>query len=98
MKRHLILATEPLQSSEEAQLLQSIGTPYYWHWIPNFWLLVDYTGAVTVTSLRDAVARLNPKVQCLALEVDPVTWAAMSRGNAQGVAHTDWISQSWKRE
>jgi hypothetical protein len=97
MKR-FILATETLSADQERALaLQFPQPPWaWWHWLPNFWLLVDQSGQMTGDNVRDLFSAVSP-AQCLVLEVDGRTWTGMfTTDMARRAAMETWIRSYWE--
>ena len=94
MKRRFILLTETLTAEQETQLRTALGSPYWWHWLPNAWLIVDFTNLVTVHTLNAAFHKVAPRSQCLVLEVDHKAWNSMELPTPNGKL-SDWIKTSW---
>lgn len=68
----------------------------WWHWISNFWLLVGHQ-EVTCSDIRDELLRLAPGMDCLVLEVNPVTWAGFG---PKTTVHDmfKWIKSTWRSD
>jgi hypothetical protein len=96
-KRFLIIS-DPLDADQVKGLKDALSGSGWWHWLPNFWLVIDTEEAWSAVSLRDKIRSLNSDVRCLVMEIKSETWAAMTKRNAKGVQMTDWIESNWDTE
>ena len=95
MTRRFIVSTDPLTADEETKFAEAVKIAAYWHWLPNFWLLVDPTRTLNAESIRNAVKAINSTKRCLVLEVEAKTWAALTKPDAQGRDMGAWIKSTW---
>lgn len=95
MKKRFVLMTETLTAEQETQLRGAIGPVHWWHWLPNAWLIIDYSESVTANSINAGFQSVAPNAQCLVLEVDHKAWASMERRMPKGVL-SDWIRTNWE--
>ena len=70
----------------------------WWHWISNMWLLVDSSGQMTASILRDKICKLysENRVMVIELDGDRDTWAGF--GPTQPKNMFDWIKQNWGKD
>lgn len=64
----------------------------YWHYIKDTWLLVDYDGTWTVSTIRAKARELLPDINLMiVLKVDDSSaWAGLgNKGNF------DWLNDTW---
>lgn len=94
--RYFVIATDPMTSELEKKFLDSLTGITWWHWLPNFWLIIDKKDNHTVASIRDSFKGISSTHRCVVLEVEPKTWAAMSKKDAQGRQMSDWLDENWK--
>lgn len=94
MKRKFILMTEAITPAQEVALRDSLGSPYWWHWLPNAWLIIDMSNSLSVNTLNLAFNKVAPLSQCLVLEVEPKAWNSMEKTTEEGKM-SDWIKSSW---
>lgn len=97
MTKHFVISTDEMTGAQEKALIKSLNPVSWWHWLPNFWLVKDSSDRLSVAIIRDLVHEINSTVRCIVLQVEPVTWAALSREDSAGRDMTDWIRNNWKR-
>jgi len=98
MSKFFTIATDPLSAEEEKKVKELFvpGT-IWWHWLPNFWLVKDNADHLNASNLISSIKSINSTARAVVLEVDPVTWSALTRPNAQGKNMSAWITSNWKR-
>lgn len=85
MAREFVVATVNLSEEEEAALANTFAGKGWWHWIPNFWIVIDPTDQLTPSSIRDSIRTItNGQKVALVLEIEGKTWAAMTRKDPDG--------------
>lgn len=96
--KYFVVATDPMTPDDEktfrASLSESVA---WWHWLPNFWLLRSRDDDLDAKGIRDTLRRTAGEIRCMVLEVDPITWAAMTKKNAKGKSMTEWLGKHWSR-
>lgn len=95
MIRRFVIATDALTAAQEKQLSEALGKTGWWHWLPNFWLVRDSSGSLTVGAITSIIKNIDKTKRAMVLEVNPVTWSALSRKNAAGRDMTAWIKETW---
>ena len=95
MTKYFCVSTDLMSSEQTKALKEAIGKAGWWHWLPNFWLVKDTSGTLSVTSIRDAIYEISSKTRCVVLEVNPETWAALTKPDEQGRDMADWIRKNW---
>lgn len=95
MTKRFIVATDPLTPDQEKIFHQKLLPAGWWHWLPNFWLIRDNTDSLTAASIRDSLRNINGSARCLVLEVDPITWAALTKKDQHGRGMAQWITDHW---
>jgi hypothetical protein len=93
--KRFTVATDPLTPDKEKALSEALKDVAWWHWLPNFWLVHDPNAKYTAMAIRDTIRRIDATVRCLVVEVEPVTWAALTRKDAQGRDMAAWIRTRW---
>jgi hypothetical protein len=93
--RHFIIATDPLSAAEQRKLSASLKGCGWWHWLPHLWLVADDKDQLTVEQIRDKIHAINQTVRAWVLQVEPVTWAALTKNDDQGRDGTEWIEKDW---
>lgn len=96
MAKYFVISTDPLSLEHTKALKEKLTNKIgWWHWLPNFWLVKDPHGTLKVEILRDYVKGVNPSARCFVGEVNPVTWAALTRKDPSGNDMADWLHKNW---
>jgi hypothetical protein len=99
MTRRFVIGVEGLGDAENARLkgyLDSWGS--WWHWIPNFWLLVTDDPGVSAEALRDYITSLNKEVRSIVFEFEEdITWAGKGP-TAEGKNMFNWLRRNWNKQ
>jgi len=66
----------------------------WWHWLPNYWLVIDNADTHTCASLRRSLDTLLPQVNKLVLEVQPIDWAGLGPRNDKQNMFL-WLQEYW---
>jgi hypothetical protein len=93
--RRFVIATDPLSAAEQKKLSAFLKGYGWWHWLPNFWLVADTTNRLTVEKIRDEIVNISKTTRAWVLQVEPVTWAALTKEDDQGRDGTDWVKRIW---
>jgi hypothetical protein len=96
--RRFVIATDPLTSDEEKELQKFFKGHGWWKWLPNFWLAVDLTDTLTTVAIRDRIHEINKSKRAWVLQVEPISWASLTREDSQGRDGTDWIKRNWQAD
>jgi hypothetical protein len=99
MKR-FVVAVEGLSESQHAELGVFIGKNNlsWWHWIENFWLLVDLDDELTAAEIRDALNMIAPGNRKFVIEiVGNDHWAGYGPNKGDRNMFT-WIHETWDDE
>ncbi|ADU11997.1 hypothetical protein [Asticcacaulis excentricus] len=98
MAKFFVLSTDQLTAQQITQLKNKLGKVIgWWHWLPNFWLIKDPKDEMQVGQLTQYISEINPMARCIAMEVDPVNWAARARNDSNGKSMTAWIEGEWRQ-
>lgn len=66
----------------------------WWHWIENFWLIVDNTDTLSVAEIRDKIREITGGTPCVVLAVrEAGSWAGTKRKNKDNMF--DWVRKNW---
>ncbi len=98
MTKKFVISTDPLTAAETEALKDVIRPASWWHWLPNFWLVKDTKDELTAESIRDSIKRINTTARCVVLEVEPGTWAALTKKDAQGRDMGSWLKSTWSND
>ncbi len=75
---------------------QNLG---WWHWLANFWLLIDSQGHFSAADIRDKLNETHPGVNNLVLELDEhggVKWAGFGP-TSENQNMFRWLHDYWRR-
>jgi len=70
----------------------------WWHWINNFWLLVDTRDKLSATIIRDELDVIYPNVSKIVFELSGGndTWSGFGPSSKNSNMFT-WLKGSWNR-
>lgn len=99
MKNFFIVAAQNLSKEQEKVLIAYLGQNGcgWWHWIENYWLIVDPRQILTTEIIRDEISRIsNNQSRSLVLEVQ-----ANSNWNGYGPNSPErnmgkWLDENWQ--
>lgn len=94
MKRRYVIAVEGLSAAQEEEFIAYIREKRlgWWHWIANFWLIIDRHSSVKASDLRDKLIEIGPPPRCIVMEVgNTLGWA----GRRNRSEMFDWFRKSW---
>ncbi len=97
-RRHFVVSTDPLSVEQEKQFKDSLSGIGWWHWLPNFWLIIDPDGKLTVGRIRNLIQKANDQARCIVIQVKPITWASLSKPDATGRDMMVWVRNEWDKE
>jgi hypothetical protein len=68
----------------------------WWHWIKDFWLLIDSKGYLTARELRDELGKIYPGVYKMVLELrsGDDTWSGYGLAKEDRNMF-DWLRKYW---
>lgn len=100
MARKFVVATDPLNADQEKSFIEKFKVYSglgWWHWLPNFWLVIDVTNNLDASTLNSFVREISgAKARCIVFEVKGHTdWAAQTRTNDAGQDMARWIKDEW---
>jgi len=98
MTKRFVIAVDPLTATEEKSLKSALEGAAWWHWLPNFWLVVDDGDQFTTESIRNAIGKIKSSARCIVLEVDEKGWSGRMRPDAQKRDMGRWIRETWSPE
>jgi len=100
MKKRFVVGINLTSEDDEKRLASYLKKTRYgwWHWIKNFWLIIDGQGTLTATQLRDEIIQLFPSTNLFVIELkDKGTWAGMGPTNPI-FDMFKWIREGWDKE
>lgn len=95
--RKFAVAVEGMSKEQEKAFLafcksKKLG---WWHWIGNFWLLLDSSDSVSVSDIRDGIKSITGSSACIVLAVrESGAWAGVSKTEPKGKMF-EWIRRNW---
>lgn len=95
MARYFTLSTDPIQPEETRAFQEKIESCAWWHWLPNYWLIVDPQEQLTASVIVDHLHAINPRTRALALQIERIEWAALTRPDEQGKDMAGWLRRTW---
>lgn len=99
MKKKYAVATNPMSVAQNESLIDYIKQKdlAWWHWIGNFWLLIDYNEKVDCISLRDDLSKLFPGLHFIILDVTTAGsgWWGGFGPNAGDKNMFEWLENTW---
>lgn len=98
MRKRFIIAnqdTTQKQADEITKYVKNLGLAW-WHWIDGVWLVVDGVGSLTAGQIRDEIARISPKANCLVFEfgVGVDTWSGRGPNDPES-SMFEWLHNQW---
>ncbi len=97
MKKRFVIAINDSTKDQDELFLEYIGTNNFgwWHWIDNFWLLVDSEGKITAKELHNNVMRIYSNNFNFVMEVKeiPAWWAYGAKEEHRNMF--TWIEEHW---
>jgi hypothetical protein len=95
MKKRFIvlLASETDQQTRAFSNLLKPSNFAWWHWLPNSWIIIDFSGQLTPSSLRDKVKRIYPGVNNFVTEVKEDSWVGFGPGGDS--TYFSWLKNHW---
>jgi hypothetical protein len=96
IKRYVV-ATEALTEEQQRAFAARLPQPQFgwWHWLPNFWLVVDTYGTTNADYIRDQLASVSG-IQSFVGEVEPKFWSGMfTQDKMRRDAMAMWLTEHW---
>ena len=86
-------AATPAQEAAFRSHLETIGAGW-WHWIPNFWLVISWNDGTSAENFRDALKECAPGCNSMVIEIEgTATWYGF--GPIEGTFF-GWMHETWK--
>ena len=95
-KRFIVLLASETEQQTRAFSDLFKGNFAWWHWLPNSWLIVDYSGQLTPSSLVEKVKRIYPGVNNFVTEVKEDAWVGFGPSGGDST-YFSWLKDQWKR-
>ena len=79
MKKRFIIGIGSSTDAQNKEFFRYLNKHHlnWWHWISNFWLIVDENGQLSASRLTDDLGEIYPNVNTIAIELegDSDTWS-----------------------
>lgn len=96
-KRYIVAVDSSTKEQANAfsEFLKSNGLGW-WHWLDNFWLIVDTRDQFSASKIRDKLGETHPRVHNLVIELNEYgdTWSGLGPSSAKRNMFT-WIKETW---
>jgi len=98
MSRKYVIAVKDLTPDEEKRFIKFItdNGGNWWHWVQNFWLVVDAGGTLDAGKLRDAIGLISSR------KGHNLVFQVMSMGDWAGFGPSsekksmfNWLRNNW---
>lgn len=98
MAKCFIAVIEDLTSAQHKKIAENLPQPIgWWHHLGCCWLIKDYSGKYSASSLREMLNEVAPSTVCGVFEVTPGDWAL--RLETSRIEDSDsWMNEFWKPE
>ena len=101
MRKRFIVALQPASTEQNTAFLgfvKSAGLGW-WHWMPNFWLLIDHKGQSSAEEIRDKVCEIFPTLNNIVIELASGndTWAAFGPKSEERNMFS-WLQNYWSNK
>lgn len=100
MRKRFVVGVDSMSDEQEQKFLEYIRKNGYgwWHWLNNFWLIVDGEGKLTASQLRDTLKSIVPNVNLLVIDVEgKQNWSGFGpRSEERNMFN--WIRKTWDRD
>jgi hypothetical protein len=100
MKKRFVLALDESTKEQNKAFLNEIKSKQlsWWHWLTNTWLLVDNTGTIKASDLRDIAQKHFPNIDKIVLELrsdGSTTWSGFGEKGPNKNMFT-WLHKNWQ--
>lgn len=99
MKNRFVVGIDSMSTEQESAFVDYLRSNGYgwWHWINNFWLVVDISNTLTSAKLRDDLMEIAPKTNLLVIQIKgDHTWAGFGPSTKERNVF-NWLHNSWKK-
>lgn len=100
MRRRFAVAVDGLAPKEQRALIAFLRERgcAWWHWIPNFWLVIDKRGSLSTGQIRDALRLICEDAVVLVLNLsDQKGWSGKGpKGPERNMF--EWLRESWPED
>lgn len=100
MSKRFIVAIDRSNQEQNKAFLDYIQSQNlgWWHWIENFWLLVDTNNKLTAAAIRDKLDELYPSITNMVIELSASwdTWAGFGPSTKERDMF-QWLKDTWTK-
>ncbi len=100
MKKRFIVGMDTITEEQEKAFLKYLKTTRlaWWHWIDNFWLIVDRSEKFTAEKLQNEIKKLIPLERLLVIEVKGgAPWSGFGP-KTEKLNMFNWLLYTWSRK
>lgn len=96
MTRRFVISAMEISTEDEKNFIEYLRTNRlgWWHWLNNFWLIVDKHDNITAANLRDELKKYSGFRRGIVMQVEKVTWA----GFRDDPKMFDWVKSTWMQD
>jgi hypothetical protein len=96
--KYFVVALSPINEVQSKLITAQFTGKAWWHWIDNFWLVVDSSDTASCASIRDELHKIVPTARKIVLAVDPIKdgWAGAGPRTPQDMF--EWVIGHWPKE
>jgi hypothetical protein len=98
MSRRFVVAVDGLTDKEDTLFRKYIAEirAGFWHWIPNFWLLITDNSNVNAEKIASKLNDIAYHSRNLVIEIpEDIDWQGWGIPNARGDSMFEWLSTTW---
>ncbi|MEQ4624758.1 hypothetical protein [Providencia manganoxydans] len=101
MRKKFIVALNSTTEEQQKNFIELIRKKglSWWHWLDGTWLIVDSSGELTATELRDECKIAFPSVHLLVIEINANedTWSGFGPSDDDNNNMFRWIHDTWDK-
>ena len=98
MSKRYIVAVDSSTKEQNDAFLEFIKVHKlsWWHWLENFWLIIDSREELTVKGIRDELNKMYPRIHNLVIELseDAKKWAGYGPSSEERTMFK-WLKETW---
>lgn len=98
MRSKFVVGLDKVQSDQPFTDYIKAKDCAWWHWIPGFWIVIDYSGELDCARLRDDLNLIYPDARKMVIEIPggegSGSWAGFGPRSEQQNMFT-WFEENW---
>ena len=97
MKRRFVVGLNEVPKEQEKEIVRYMNANGFgwWHWLDNFWMVIDRQNILSTEKLRDDLRKIAPDTNMMVIEVVGYTsWSGFGPTAPKGNMF-DWIHKTW---